>query len=61
MNDMTMGRAPQTGGNNPAFLGRNSIRISGNGGKAGAGPQFAAPFTPIEGRDGGVVIYEDIG
>ena len=61
MANMIMARGPQSGGNNPAFLGLTGIKVSGTAGRAGHGPQFSSPFSPLEGNDGGVVIYEDIG
>ena len=61
ISNMVMAQGTQTSGSLPAFLGSTKIAVSGQGGRAGHGSQFPAPFSGLEGRDGGVVIYEDIG
>jgi hypothetical protein len=48
-------------GNNPAYLGDSRLKIAGTGGREGFGPQFPSPANGGEGRDGSIVIYEDIG
>ena len=51
----------QSGGNLPAFLDDSRLKIAGTAGRQGFGPQFPAPVNGREGRDGSIVIYEDIG
>jgi hypothetical protein len=61
MSNMVMAQGTQTSGNLPAFLGANKIKMAGLGGRSGHGSQFPAPFSGLDGTDGGIVIYEDIG